>query len=568
MQIHLPIQPSVRRTTHISFGLAILLLSMLTSIGTVLAAGVKAGATTPPSRTAVVRAAFYFGDASPLNFWSSDLSGAPSAFRQMKEDGFNAVELAVPWGEFQERVNPASYNVTAFKSLGSLVSVAANLHLQVILRLSYGVDTDPLDQSPDRSETVFGDQTVYNSWLGYISRVRQTVARYNDVKIAQLSWEDFWNPVVDAQGSTSLAQRLRVATMTGYRSWLKHNYTLAHVSSLYGTTFHSWSTVPTPPYTQPSFKLVYQYDDWALVHRFFVPAAARFPGLNLEARVDIDPLYLGTRVVGSYSHADTFQLPGTSYIGMYFSPYLGDTASSRVESPSQALAALQSTLSSTRARAGNRRLFIFEYQIASNSPEVANNPALPPNQIPSFILASTPIFARFTQGYSLWTYRDYAQSPLFNPSFKLGLIGWSVSGSATPTNTTAGSSLSLGTGASIKQTFPTGYLVGNLGNTTTISLQAAALTSAPARVQVSVAGAPVQTVVARGGQQRYTVEVPTSAVTTGAGAQLSITTTAPVSITNVQVYDFTQLGDVYAADGTPEIAAPALRTLNQQLAGH
>jgi hypothetical protein len=398
--------------------------------------------------------------------------------------------------------------------------------------------------------------------------VHQTVARYNDVKIAQLSWEDFWSPVAAAHSATTIAQRLQLATTTGYRPWLKRNYSLGQVSATYGTAFSSWSSVPTPLATQPSFKLMYRYDDWAMVHRFVVPAAARFPGVNLEARVDIDPLYSGSKVVGSYSHASTFQLPGASYIGMYFSPYLGDPSSALVETAPQAVSALGTTLSTTRARAGNRRLFMFEYQIASNSPEVVGNPALAPSSIPAFILASAPILRQYAQGYSLWTYRDYTQSPLFNQSFVLGSGGWTVAGSAQPINTSAGSSLSLAAGTTVTQAFSLNYLVGNPGNQTTISLQASALTSAPTTLRISVAGAPVRSVAVRPGQQAYAVTVPSSAITTGAAtSQLSIIATAPVGISNVKIFDFTQLGDVYNADGTPGIGVAPLRTLNQQLAG-
>jgi hypothetical protein len=251
---------------------------------------------------------------------------------------------------------------------------------------------------------------------------------------------------------------------------------------------------------------------------------------------------------------------------MYFSPYIGDTSSARVETAQQALAALKTTLSFTRARAGNRPLFIFEYEIVSNSPEVATNPALPASEVPPFILASSPILRQYTSGYSLWTYHDYTQSPLYNPSFSLGTDDWTVAGSASPVTTPAGSSLSLGANASVSQTFPLGYLEGNPGNQTTVSLSASALTSSPTTLHVSLARAPTQSITVRPGQQTYTAQFPTSAVLSGGNGQLSITATAPSSITNVQVFNFTQLGDVYGADGTPGVAAAPLRTLNQQLA--
>jgi len=563
----LPITSSTRHTPG-DFRRATLALLML---GVTLCAALGGSATVGAATSAkppMIRAAFYFGNASPLNFWSSDMSGAPAAFAQMQADGFNAVEFVVPWGEFQEGVSPVRYNPAAFKSLSSLVSVAKAAHLQVILRLSYGVAIDPHNATDAQYQQVFSNPKVYASWLGYISRVHQAVAKYNVVKIEQLSWEDFWTPVAYAQGATTLALRLQLATSTGYRAWLRSHYSLAQVSTQYGTTYTTWSRVPTPAYTSPSFALMFQYDDWALVHRFFIPAAARFPGLNLEARVDIDPIHNGTQVVGSYSHTDTFVLPGTHYIGTYYSPYLGDPSKSKSESADDALTGLQTTLATTTTRAKGRPLFIFEYQIESNSPEVAHNPALPPSQLPAFILGSSSAFEQYTLGYSLWTYRDYNQNPVFNPSFTLGTNGWTVTGSATPVQSPAGSSLTLSAGTSIKQTFPLDYLAGNPGSEVTVSFQASSASASAATINVAVGDAPVRALSVEGGLQTYTLEVPTADVVTGtAKSQITMTSTAPVSLSDVQVYNFTQLGDLYSVDGAPEVAVAPMQTLNQRLAG-
>jgi hypothetical protein len=529
--------------------------------GTVVAG--QAGAATP---TTVTRSAFYFGDASPINFWSSDLSGAQATFQQMKADGFNAVELVVPWGEFQEKQSPVTYNKAALKSLATLVSQAKQQHLQVILRLSYGVSVDPYAQDGN-SDALFSNQSVYNAWLAYISKIHQTVAPYNDVKVEQLSWEDFWGPVAEAQDATTMAQRLQLASSTGYRHWLQSKYSLAQLSNTYGTHLTSWARVPTPSASTPAFSLMYQYDDWALVNRFFAPAAKRFPGLNLEARVDVDPLYNGTAVSGSYPHDDTFKLPGTNYIGMYFSPYLGDSSSDPVESASQAVSALTSTLSSMHKRSGNRPLFVFEYEIVSNSPEVAGDPAVPASQLPTFIAQSEPALQKYTLGYSLWVYRDYNMNPVYNPSFALGTRGWTMTGAASATKSSAGaSSLTMTAGSGVSQSISPGLLAGAAGTPVTVSFAAAAMTSTPATVNVALGSSPIQTVPVseQGGLQTYTVQFPASALASSGG--VAIGTTAPLSLTDVQVYDFTQQGDVYSVNNQPEVAAAPLRALNQQLA--
>ena len=557
MQIQPPARPRARLVKAVACAAAL-------SIALATATWSSPGAASPPPGSSVVRAAFYFGSANPVDMWSSDLHGANAAFRKMRADGFSAVELPVPWGEFQEHVNPASYNTAAFTRLGSLVAIADSLHLQVVLRLSYGQDVDPNDRSPDRFVSLFSDPAVYRSWLGYITRVHQTIAKYHNVKIAQLSWEDFWQSISDAQRATTVAERMNLATTTGYRAWLRVNYSLAAVSSLYRTTFTSWSDVPTPPSDDPNFSLMFRYFDWALVHRLFMPAAARFPGLNLEARVDADPLYSGSNVVGSYPHDATFTLPGTSYIGMYFAPYLGDPSTSKTESASSALTALQTMLASMRARSGNRRLFIFEYEIVSNSLEVASNPALPPKEISPFLLASAPILARFTLGYSLWTYRDYHLSPLYNPDFALGTQAWRVTGASKPARSGGGPALSLAAGSKVQQQVPLPFLNIKAGPSATVTFDATSSGSAPALLDVSLGGGPAQRIVVAPGTGTYHVQQPIPA--TGTSATLAISAVSPVTIAHIRVYNYSQIGDVYTADGTPAIGAAPLRTMNQELA--
>lgn len=518
-----------------------------------------------PTQAHPVLAAFYFGEADPLNFWNSNLSGAPAAFKQMKQEGFNAVELAVPWGEFQPGVKPIRYNATALQRLTSLVSLANSLHLQAVLRLSYSVDVYPGKQAANRFTSVFSTSTVYNAWLAYISKIHQTVAKFPNVKIGELSWEDFYNPVFNAQPATTPKVRLQLATSTGFRSWLKQQYSLAKVSSMYGTKFTSWSQVPTPPNSQPVFKLMYQYDDWAVVHRFFAPASSRFPGLNLEARVEDDALFTGTNEVGLYSHADTYKLPGTSYIGMYFDPYMNDPSSTKVETVADALTALQTTLSTMHTRSGGLPLFIFEYEIVSNSPQVATSAGLPETQVPSFLEQSASLMKQYTLGYSLWTYRDYRQSPIYNSSFGLGTSGWTVAGKVKPSSANGGS-LAMQAGSRVSQTFNVGDLAGAAGDPTTVSFVASVPGGSSVTLQVGMVGAPTQTVTVHGGPQTYQVQFPASAFPNGSvGDQVTIAATAPATVSNVQVYNFVQHGDVYDATGNAEAGAAGLVTLNHQL---
>ena len=199
----------------------------------------------PPSN---LRTAYYFGTANPQNFWSSDLSGAQQAFEQMKANGFNAVGLVIPWGYFQTKTSPPTKNKVAFKELDRLISLAAGLDMQVVLRISYLLDEDPADRPSytQRALSVWSNQTEYNAWLAYISALHANVSHFGNIAMAYLSWEDFFNPVGDATVSTAPGTRVRLAQRYGYQTWLSQHYSLAAVSFAYGQQFSSWSQVPTP----------------------------------------------------------------------------------------------------------------------------------------------------------------------------------------------------------------------------------------------------------------------------------------------------------------------------------
>jgi Cellulase (glycosyl hydrolase family 5) len=519
--------------------------------------GATAGATTSPKYMA---AAEYFGEANPYTFWSSTLSGAPAAFAQMKSNGFNTVGLVVPWGEFEPGISPVTYDTRMFQRLDELIGDANQLGMGVILRLSYALDVDPSDQLPwgSRFTTLWGNENVYDAWLDYISEVHQAVARFHNVREAYISWEDLWEPVSEAQATTTLAQQLNLATTIGYRAWLQANFSLTQVGTSYGTQFTSWTQVPTPPADQPSFRLMYQYEDWALINRLFIPASQRFPGLTMETRVDVDPIYDGTQVVSSYSHTAQYKLPGTSLTGMYFSPYMGDPSSAHDETATEGLTALRKTLRRMNRLSGGHKLFIYEYEFTSNSPEVSTDPELTKAHITAFITRSEAVLARDTVGYALWVYRDYNLSPIYNQSFSLGTTGWTLSGGAhTVASETGTSYVQLERGAAISQkVFATAATPTAAGKFNVTAI-------APRPTSVTVRWGQFSTVIhVTAGHHTYHVNVPASSTDT-----LSIAASGAVELTDVELSWFTQEGDVYTTSGQASPVVASLRALNDRLTG-
>lgn len=535
---------------------AVVVATLLTTTSVALADVGASGA----APSGYMTAAEYFGEANPFNFWSSNLSTAPATFAQMRSDGFNTVALIVPWGEFEPGVEPPTFNQSAFQTLDRLVMEAGNAGLGVILRLSYSLDVDPNDQmAATRDLALFSNTQVYDAWLDYISEIHQNVAQFSNVRGAYISWEDFWNPVLDAQAVTTESQQLSLARSIGFQSWLRKSYSLKRISKEYGESFTSWSQIGTPPASSPAFSLMFQFEDWVLVHRLFEPALKRFPGLTMETRVDVDPIYSGQQVVGSYTHTLLYRLLGTKATGMYFSPYMGDPSPSPQETSAQALSALETTLSTMSKASGGHPLVIYEYEVVSNAPEVADDPALPPSQVGPFITQSESLMKRYTKGYALWTYRDYNLSPVYNPSFVLGTEGWTIRGRAVAKSGEGTPYLAMSAGATATPTVAGGLLS---SGTATLSFEADA-SSSSAQLTVRWGGDPVLTVPLQAGWQTYQVTEPVPPT----GGALSLGASTPLGLTDVQLYTFTQEGDTYSVNGTPEAAVAPLQQLNDQLTG-
>lgn len=526
-----------------------------------------AGAKSVASKNPPLVAAAYFGSANPINFWSSDLSDARQQFERIKADGFNGVDLVVPWGDFQPSITPPSYNQSDFNRLDSLISLAKSLNLKVVLRLSYEFDVYPGDQLPwgARQLSLYGSSPVYRSWEAYLAKIHQNVQHFSNIKAEYLSWEDFWGPIWAAQGAKTPAAQLHLAHSTGYRKWLERSYSMAQVETAYGTQFASWSDVPTPSSHSPAFALMYRYVDWTMIHRFFPTAQHLFPNLTLETRIEQDTLYNGSQPAGTYPHNATWKLPGTTTTGIYYSPYMNDPSGQHQETASQAVQGLRTTLSNVKAGVGGRRIYVYEFEIMSNAAVISQAPQLATDEIPSFVVRSGPILKEYTDGYTLWTYRDFNQSLVYNPSFAMGLGGWSVTGgpkAIQPKRSTA--YLAMPKGSTATQTVQPSRFQSASSKPVTVSFRAASGTRG-STLTVSFGPGVAQSVTVQKGWHSYQVHFTVAQLGSGA---MTLAAAGPIQLTDVQEYTFTQVGDVYQTSGapTPGGALHAIENLNRQLA--
>ena len=511
---------------------------------------------------AYLRAAHYFGREWPVNFWNSDLATVADDFRRIKDDGFNAIVLVVPWGEFQPETSPIRYNGVAFARLAMLLRKAHAHGLKVILRVGYAWSFHPRDELPGRRRlvAVYGSGAVYRAWLSYMRTVYEHARRSPAYAFSFFSWEDVWEIVPKAASLRSRFARVAFARKIGFQRYLRSRYRLADVAAAYRARFDSWDEIPTPRRRQRAFQLFFRFVDSRLVQRFYSAARARIPGLSLAVRVDADAIYAGRRRVGWYSHAGTYDRPESPFTTLYFAPAFGASTTAPA-SAETGLARLAVQLELVQG-ASRKPLFLSEFAFADNTPpHWAPGTRIAARDVARFVVGSAPLLRKHCLGFGIWTYRDYRANAIFNPSFALGLAGWKHRGATRIVRTRDGRALLLRAGAAVEQAIEPSRNDYDVYGRATLSVRARG--GSDARLAVTLAGRATRTLRISRTLRTHLVPLRTHGVrnydirlqAVGASLQLD----------DVRLFSFVQRGDITRVDGSPGPALRAVRRLNALL---
>ena len=169
-----------------------------------------------------IRAVHYFGDGWPINCWSTMTTRqAREDFASIREDGFNAVILVVPWRGFQVEQFPPTYEEHYFRLLRGLLREAARARLWVILRVSYShhiCDEAPLI-SKHLTAGFLTDASFEKPWLHYLKRLRRATRFHANLYGSFICWEEFWHGLMRFTEDPE-ERRRSLALSTGYSDFL------------------------------------------------------------------------------------------------------------------------------------------------------------------------------------------------------------------------------------------------------------------------------------------------------------------------------------------------------------
>ncbi|MDZ7640177.1 MAG: hypothetical protein U5J83_18315 [Bryobacterales bacterium] len=401
-------------------------LWLSTALGVLIAAGAHLAGEHWPGRTAypqaatVIRATHYTADVSAPDFWSRvNPSQAAKDFRKIREAGFNTVILIVSWTGFQPRLEAGSRSEEHYRLLDGLIAAADREGLDVLLRVGYAHD---ISNTPDklhheRSPDLLRDPATRSAWLAYLRDVHEAASTHSNFRYGFLTWEDFFffdYTTADEAARKAVAERL------GYAEFLRR-LPAAEYEAFYGDETMPGRAHPIPAANTRQIAAFSRFwDEWLL--DVYAESRKAMPGLNMEVRVDCDPVPLPERFV---CHERTFDLggaPGATTI-VYYTPAWGAENTGDLASAGDALGRFEYMLEGVRQHTKNP-IFVDQFNFVDNTPGFERNTRIDPAQVGEFLRKAGQTIAAQTTGYALWTLWDVTANIAANGEFERGLDGW------------------------------------------------------------------------------------------------------------------------------------------------
>lgn len=376
----------------------------------------------PLSDQPYIRAAHWFGEGWPVNFWHTDLeSVARDHFQLMLDDGFNAVVFLVPWPGFAPDPHSGELDAQRLERLRGLMLLADEMGLKTIVRLSYAWDW--LDRgSGARLMRIWLDDSYYQGWLDYIEALWSGIEDVPGFQFGFFSWEDLW--AITGLGDAGEGERREAARKSGFSRWLIEEHGLESAREHYGLDAESEQDISVPQRRDPAYALFLEFVSQSWVDRFFKPARERFPALSMEIRIDSDPIYDGDRIVEWHDHRPNWELPGAEWVTLYWSPAMGGENRGEELSPETGSERLQWWLEQVSEHAGSRQIFIGQFLFEDFTPGYEDNGRIPHDQLPEFLAQAAEVLQHRSGGVGVWAWADYGHDAIANPEFLAGMAGW------------------------------------------------------------------------------------------------------------------------------------------------
>ncbi|MGL5435393.1 MAG: cellulase family glycosylhydrolase [Lachnospiraceae bacterium] len=498
----------------------------------------------------------YVSDAWVINFWNTESDNMEAELKQIADDGFNMIVLAIPWREFQPTTNPISYNDYAFQKLDAIMRAAEAQGLWVELRVSYTWDFYADSEARLRFRELIGNDSQRKNWLDYVKKLYDTASAYPNFHGGFITWEDFWNYMEDATKFGTGSESIAEAKRCGFQDYLMEHHTLDELNEYYAPvkTFHSHADIYLPDKNSPAYLLLFQFYDEFLMD-LLTDAQQVFPNLSMEVRLDVDPVQgLDGEMVGAH-HFSTFGCGDSDYTSLMYSVAMGQENKGERISAEQALAAADAQLNVVKLYNGGKPIFIDQLLYVDGTEAFAHNAQIVEEERNDFITGLTDILNKYTNGYAVWSYWNYTNNAVYNSQFALGTRGWDTS-RATVESRGNSNQIKLDGSGRIQQKI--GHRINNK-QTHNNHVRFTADSDSPVTLYIELGNVTKEVTV--NGKKQYDLNfgnLSYDSVTFRAGK-------GTVYVDNIDVYNFIQDGQLHDIDGNELSSMQAIRTLNQSL---
>lgn len=514
-------------------------------------------------KPAYLKSVTYFGDEWPINYWGSEDENMASNFARIKADGFNSIILVIPWREFQPENGKEEWNQAAFDKLHKVMSCAEEYGLWVTLRIGYTWDYYGPSEYPSRFAGVTQKGSEDRAmWLRYSQAIYQVASAHGNFHSGFITWEDFWDYVHNMGRNLSEEERVRMAQECGFTDYLRMNYSLEEVNTVYGTAaadssgkvfdgFRSYEEIGIPERKSPAAALFFEYYDQFL-NEFLAETQTVFPGISMEVRADGDPVYApaGTYY---YSHYATYPCNGAEYSALMYSVSMGQRNEYDRISAADALTATDRTLTSLASLSG-KKLYAEQLLYMDTTAEFSHNTQVLEDEVDDYVRGLAPALQKSTMGYGLWVYRNYVNNCVYNGQFGLDFTGWRFGSNDSVIEIEGDHKAVLSRNGRISQ-----KLTGRLGYSEEIQVEFwAEPTAGSSTIEVTLGNKTKTVKVTKAGT--FAMSFPWSNE-----YDLRIQTDRGIRLDDVKVYTYEQYGRIYDARGNEQDLADDFRILNNQL---
>ncbi len=511
----------------------------------------------------LIKAAHYFADAWPKTFWQEFEEGQVDAdLEQIKQDGFNTIILVLPWVGFELNFqnNETTSNKIMYQRLGYLLDKIKQNKLDYMLRLGF-----PHDYSPNTGTSIvkvcsnmYEDPQQQSKWKNYLKKVKQVTDRSpNNLTGILVSWEDFWCPhfifpLLDDTRRKQLAQNI------GYSQWLmqKDSTTLKVVI---GQNSIKEEDVMIPKKDEAAYFYYIEFIDQKFEELVLDSTRTIFPQTAMEIRIDKDPVksIKGENIwVGHKLYFNE-----KNHRGTYWAPFWGADNQGEKLSLKQALFNFEYFLNYVTDNGQSTNHVIEQFNFTDNTPYFPNHASLNENEVADFLHQSADLLKKYSQGYGVWAYRDYADNALYNASFEFELASWQTQGKVKVIKTEGDNQLAMMKNSSIAQSYNPHER--HMLATSYQQLNLCLKSEQQGEIDVFANQELIANALLDKG--RNCIKLPAEKLVNAKQVEFKIIANSDIVIDELKLYGFVQRLGVYDEFNQPSIHRDAVEQLNQQL---